>query len=558
MTLLNICIGAEDFKEIRENNYCYVDKTSFIEEMLRVPPPKVSLITRPRRFGKTLTMTMLQEFFDIRQDSRTIFEGLVISRNTALCQKWMNKYPTVFMTLKGVEGRNYDFALSQLSNLLQNVCIKHAYLLESEKVDAVLKERLIALKKGSASETDMASALQLLCRALEAHWEKPVILLIDEYDTPVNCAEQKGYYDDMVSFIRNFLGAALKTNPSLKFAVLTGCLRIAKESIFTGLNNFMCYTLSDVNYADRFGFTEDEVDSLLKDAALSDKKTEFKEWYDGYRFGECTEIYCPWDILMHIFKLQTNPRALPQAYWNNTSSNSIVKTLISRADNKELRNKVERLIDGGYVEEELAEDLTYDIVYDNESNLWTMLYLTGYLTRAPKQPDEELTALVIPNKAVRKIFTSAVSKWFKGSLKNQDLSSFAKALWDGDAAGLEQMLTQILYSTISYFDSAENYYHGFMTGLIRGAGLSICSNDEMGLGRADIVIDDPLNRRAIIIELKYARKPEELEVQAEEALQQIEERKYALGLVPRIKKVLNYGISFWKKESCVRVLETAR
>ena len=558
MASLNILIGIEFFRRVREENHCYVDKTGFIEELLASNQAMVSLITRPRRFGKTLTMTMLQEFFDICQDSRAIFEGLAVSRNTALCQRWMNQYPTVFMTLKGVEGRNYDFALSQISDLLQNICIEHAYLLESEKVAPATKNKLARLYNGETSEKDMASSMRLLCRALEAHWEKPVILLIDEYDTPVNCAEQNGYYNEMIGFMRNFLGAALKTNPSLKFAVLTGCLRIAKESIFTGLNNFKCFGISNSRFADKFGFTPQEVKVLLDRADLSTKETELKEWYDGYRFGGYTEVYCPWDVLQYLSDLQYDAETKPQAYWNNTSSNSIVKTLISRADHRVVRDKIERLIEGGSVQEELAEELTYDTVYKNERNLWTILYLTGYLTKASKQPDNDLTALVVPNKAVRQIFIKTVSRWFEDKIAGSDLSSFAEALWNGNAAGLQQMLTQILYGTISYFDGAENYYHGFMTGLIRGAGLSICSNDEIGLGRADIVIEDSLNRRAIIIELKYTREFKDLEAKAEEALKQIEERKYALGLGPLIKKIINYGIAFWKKESCVKASEVAQ
>ena len=558
MALLDICIGAEDFREIRENSYCYVDKTSFIEEMLRTPPPKVSLVTRPRRFGKTLTMTMLQEFFDIRQDSRAIFNGLAVSRNTALCEKWMNKYPAVFITLKGIEGRNYDFALGQISDLLQNICLEHAYLPESEKLDSVVKEKLAALKRGEASEREMASALMLLCRALKAHWEKPVILLIDEYDTPINCAEQNGYYKDMISFMRSFLGAALKTNPSLKLAVLTGCLRIARESIFTGLNNFKCFGISDSYFADKLGFTAREVKELLDKADLSERKAELKEWYDGYRFGREAEIYCPWDVLQYLSDLQYDPEAQPQAYWNNTSSNSIVKTLINRAVRGDLRHKIEKLIAGGSVEEKLSEELTYDVVYKNERNIWTMLYLTGYLTRSSKQPADGQTSLVIPNKAVRQIFMNTVFSWFEEKIAEDDLSCLAEALWNGDCAGVQKILTQILYSTISYFDSAENYYHGFMTGLVRGAGLSIYSNDESGLGRPDIIIDDFPNGRAVIIELKCAREHEELEAKAEEALRQIEERRYASGLSRYINKVINYGIAFWKKESCVKASETAR
>ncbi|MBQ7502713.1 AAA family ATPase, partial [bacterium] len=293
MAALNILIGGESFKEIRENNCCYVDKTSILEEMLNASLPKVSLITRPRRFGKTLNMTMFREFFDIGRDSRALFEGLAVSRNAGLCEKWMNRFPTVFITLKGVEGRNYDLACGRMSSLLQYLLKEHAYLLESDKTDIDDKEKLTIIKKGEGSEKDMTEALQILCSALEAHWGRPAILLIDEYDVPISCAEQNGYYKEMVGFMRNMLGSALKTNFSLKFAVLTGCLRIAKESIFTGLNNFKCYGISDVQFADKFGFTAEETDWLLNTARLSDKKVLMKEWYDGYRFGNISEIYCP-------------------------------------------------------------------------------------------------------------------------------------------------------------------------------------------------------------------------------------------------------------------------
>ncbi|MBQ7502103.1 AAA family ATPase, partial [bacterium] len=451
MAALNIFIGGDIFRRLREDNCCYVDKTGLIEELLNERTPLVSLITRPRRFGKTLTMTMLQEFFDIRRDSRAMFEGLAIAGNTELCDKWMNRYPTLFLTLKGVEGRNYELACAGMSSLLQGLMIENAYLLESEKIDFDDKAKLSVIKKGAPSENEMAEALQILCRALEAHWGMPAILLIDEYDVPINYAEQNGYYKEMVGFMRNMLGAALKTNTSLKFAVLTGCLRIAKESIFTGLNNFMCYSVSDADYADKFGFTESEVDALLAAANLSDKKPDFKEWYDGYRFGEGTEIYCPWDILAHLVRLQKNPKAAPQAYWNNTSGNAIVRTLINRAG-EAARDKIERLIDGGAVEEDLAEDLTYDIVYESESNIWTMLYLTGYLTKAPEQPDSGLTALVIPNKEVRQIFTGTVSKWFSDTLKDQEFNSFVQALWSGEAETVQATLNDVLYGTISYFD----------------------------------------------------------------------------------------------------------
>ena len=558
MALLNICIGGEFFNRMREEDRCYVDKTRFIEELLVPNQPLVSLITRPRRFGKTLTMTMLRDFFAIDKESKALFEGLAISRNTELCEKWMNQYPTIFLTFKGIEGRNFDSALARMADLLQDICLEHAYLLESQKVDAESKERLSTIKRGVSSENVMAGALKLLCRALETHWERPVILLIDEYDVPINCAEQNGYYREMVDFMRNILGATIKTNKSLKFAVLTGCLRIAKESIFTGLNNFRCYGISDDQFSDKIGFTAQEVEQLLNSANLIDKKNVLQEWYDGYCFGNTTEIYCPWDVLLYIDDLQSNPSAKPKAYWNNTSGNSIVRTLINQAQEATIKQKIERLISGQAIEEELNEELTYDVIYQSENNIWTMLYLTGYLTKTPDQPDNENTSLTIPNKEVLKIFTNTISKWFNESLKKEDLSPFVAALWSGDNAKVQETLTRILYDTISYYDSAENYYHGFMSGLIRGAGLPITSNRESGLGRTDIVAEDGYNKRAIIIELKYAREYRDLEKKAQEGLAQIKDRNYAASLSSQIREVICYGISFWKKESNVAVYKFIR
>ena len=551
MPPLNILIGGESFREIREQHCCYVDKTALLEEMLAETPPKVSLITRPRRFGKTLAITMLQEFFDIRKDSRQIFDGLAVSRNARLCEAWMNTYPTLFLTLKGMEGQDFHEALIFFRELAVRLCSDNGYLLQSPKVPQEDKALLRRVMDRIAEPAELAGSLLLLCRALEAHWGKPAILLIDEYDVPINHAEQNGFYKEMVGFMRNLLGAALKTNPSLKFAVLTGCLRIARESIFTGLNNFRCFGVSDAQFADKFGFTPAEVDAMLSEAGLSDKKPLVQEWYDGYRFGESTEIYCPWDVLLYVSDLQYSHNARPKAYWNNTSGNAIVRTLVEQAGQK-TRKKIEGLISGKPIEEELAEDLTYDLVYESEAHIWTMLYLTGYLTKAPMQPDNGKTALVIPNKEVRQIFTGTISKWFTASLKKQDLSPFVGALWNGDAETLHQELTRILYGTISYYDSAENFYHGFMAGLLSGTGLDAESNQESGLGRADIIIEDGLNKRAVIIELKYAHEYEELDSKAEEALAQIEEKKYAAGLPPHIRKVQAFGIAFWKKECCVK------
>ncbi|MCR5815189.1 MAG: ATP-binding protein [Desulfovibrio sp.] len=557
MASLNILIGGDSFKKIREEQRCYVDKTAFIEEFLAPGQPEVSLITRPRRFGKTLMLTMLQEFFDMRAKERNLFEGLAISQKTQLCDAWMHQYPTLFLTLKGVEGRNYGLALGQMSEVLRSLCIEHAYLLESDTVSPPDKKTFSVLYNGTDAEKNLANALFVLCRALEAHHGKPVILLIDEYDVPINCAEQNGYYEEMVGFMRNMLGAALKTNPSLKFAVLTGCLRIARESLFTGLNNFTCFGISEDFFADKFGFTSGEVDQLLAAINLPGRKKDIQEWYDGYCFGQKRKLYCPWDVLQYIYDLQRNAAAQPKAYWNNTSGNAIVKTLVREASD-DSKNKIETLIGGGSINEVLCEELTYDLIYENESNIWSMLYLTGYLTKAETQPDGEETALVIPNKEVRRIFISTVRQWFNETVRKQDLSCFAQALWNGDANAVQAAISDLLYGTISYHDSAENYYHGFLAGLLRGVGLNAQSNDEHGLGRPDIVIEDGRNRQAIIIELKIAEEFTQLEKKASEGLSQILERRYAAGLQPMICTVINYGIAFWKKECAVKVFKSGR
>ena len=552
MARLNIRVGGDSFRRVREQQYVYVDKTPIIEEMLATVPPEVSLITRPRRFGKTLMMSMLYEFFDISQDNRHLFEGLAISKNAALCEKWMNQYPTVLITFKDIEGNNYDETFEQLTACISDVLIKHTYLLESDKVDPEDREQLTLLKKKTGTRTDLIRSLMVLCRALQSFWGKPVIMLIDEYDVPINNAEQKGYYEDIVNLMRNLLGRGLKSNTSLAFAVLTGCLRIARESIFTGLNNFACYGISHAKFADKFGFTQQEVDSLLQDADMPGKANLIREWYDGYRFGHSTEIYCPWDVLSYLNDLQIDQQAKPLTYWSNTSGNAIVRTLIERAG-PETRDKIGDLLSGLAIEEKLTETLTYDCVYDNEANLWSMLYLTGYLTQAAIQPDDDYTALVIPNKEIKKIFKDTVWQWFDAHLDRNALSPLVSALWDRDSNTVQETFTDILYDTISYHDSSENFYHGFIAGVLRGAGMRVKSNRESGLGRTDVTVTDPRNKRAIIIELKRAVKFEDLDRMADEALAQIEDRKYAAGLPVNFKTILKYGISFWGKECRVKL-----
>ena len=553
-----ILIGGEFFRRIREDNCYYIDKTSFLEELLSSKPPMVSLFTRPRRFGKTLMMTMLRDFFDVRQDSKEIFEGLAISKSEALCDAWMNKHPVIFISLKYVEGMNFKHALGQFRELFSRQCIDASYLLQSNSIEDDEKQNLATLKAGTDDPRLLENSLLILCRALHAHWGKPAILLIDEYDVPLAHAEQTGYYKEMVVFLRNLLGAALKTNPSLQFAILTGCLRIARESIFTGLNNFKCYGISDPKFFDKFGFTPQEVDGLLADAGFSEKKTVMQEWYDGYRFGLGQEIYCPWDILQYVDDLQTDPNAKPQAYWSNTSGNGIIRRFVDRTD-LHVGHKFETLLAGGCVEANITETLTYDSIHSSEDNLWTMLYLTGYLTKAsPEQqeqcgisPDSEMTPLVIPNKEIRKIFTSTIAAWFKDSVKKTDRTELFRTLWDGDAPALSDLLTDQLYATISYYDAHEDYYHAFVAGMLSLSAYDVRSNDESGNGRPDILVFDMPNRRAVIMEIKVAAEYAVMQDAAEAALSQIEDRKYASGLPPRVTQVIKYGVAFCKKECLV-------
>ncbi|MCR5813216.1 MAG: ATP-binding protein [Desulfovibrio sp.] len=395
------------------------------------------------------------------------------------------------------------------------------------------------------------------------HWGKQSIILIDEYDVPIACAERNGYYEKIVSFLRNLFGNALKTNRYLKFAILTGCLRIARESIFTGLNNFKCYGIDDIDYSETFGFTPFEVNDLLAASGFLDKKLLMQEWYDGYRFGKDTEIYCPWDILQYVDDLHSDVDALPKCYWSNTSSNAIIKSFIARTDIN-ITDKIETLLAGGYVEVEIVETLTYDTLHTSEDNLWSLLYLTGYLTKASadqlaawgRKPEDNITFLVIPNKEIRKIFTKEIRALFDETVRKKNLDSFVEAVWSGDTESLQKNLTRMLYETISYHDSSENFYYAFLAGIFKGAGLQILSNRESGIGRSDICIIDSFYKRGVIIETKYADDYSKLDARADEALAQIQAKNYVKGMPPQITSIKLYGISFWKKECVVKIHES--
>ena len=553
MSGVRIKIGGPSFRKIRENSNYYVDKTGFIEEFLNAEPPEVSLITRPRRFGKTLMMNTLYDFFDITQDSRSIFEGLAISKNKALCDKWMNQYPVVLFSLKEMEGKTFQDALNPYITFIADLCRNLAYLQESPKVRPSLKNYLSVLENRTYDHGLLESSLFNVCSALHAHWGKPVIVLIDEYDYPLGRAQNNGYYDDMVTFILKLLGPALKDYNILQFAVLSGGLRVSKESLFSGLNNFQCFGISETRYADKFGFTSEEVDGLLSAAGFSEKKEEIQEWYDGYRFGKNTEIFCPWDILQYISFLQDDPDTLPKAYWENASGNNIIRSFIDRTD-FEADDDIENLLSGGYVACTINEKITYDTLYKSEENFWTLLYLSGYLTKAApdKMKNEDVSPnsgkipLVIPNREIKIIFIQTINSWFDDSMMAIDRKPLFDAFWNGDSKGFQEMFTEIMMSSISYHDYHENYYHAILTGIFIGSGYKARSNPESGLGRPDITVKGKKYTKAAIIEVKHAKSREGMPQAADDALRKIKENIYTAE-VSDFQKVMLWGISFYEK-----------
>ncbi len=562
MSGVRIKIGEEKFRVLRESSSTYVDKTGMIEDFLCDEPADVSLITRPRRFGKTLMMTTLRDFFDISQDSKAIFDGLAISKNKALCDKWMNQYPVIFLTLKEIDAQDFSHAVGQVRALVRSTAIPYSYLLESDKVNMSDKGILQEFLDSKSSRSELEAFLRTLCRALYAHWGRPAIVLIDEYDVPLARAQENGYYRDMVNFIRNILGAALKTNEYLQFGILTGCLRVSKESIFTGLNNFACYGISDFDFADKFGFTSEEVDDLLSAAGFSEKKDAIKEWYDGYRFGDDTEIYCPWDILHYLKTLKKRPAAKPKAYWQNSSGNAIIRDFISNTAFN-VTSKIENLLADGYVTSSINEALTYDSLYESEENFWTLLYLSGYLTTpspdrvkdSDASSESEDLPLVIPNREVRTIFIKNIKSWFNNSMMAMDRKPLFDAFWNGDSEGFQKILSRILLRTISYHDYHENFYHAVLTGIFVGAGWDATSNDESGLGRLDIVIKDSNNSRAAIIEVKRSSSAGEMAGDTVKALSQIKENRYVENFEGPYEKIMFWGIAFHQKFCAARAEE---
>ena len=552
-------IGIDSFEKLRTNDFYYVDKTGFIADLLR-DWGEVNLFTRPRRFGKTLNMSMLKCFFEIGTD-KSLFDGLKIAENKELCAEYQGQFPVIFISLKSVDGLTFEAAAAALRTVIGREASRFQFLRDSDKLtkeDREWYESLIHVDKGLFDMEDelLAGSLKNLSQLLAKHYGRKVVILIDEYDVPLDKAFQGGYYDEMVSLIRNLFGNALKTNDSLQFAVLTGCLRISKESIFTGLNNLKVHTIADPRYEEYFGFTDADVDEMLAFYGLTSHKQVMQDWYDGYQFGKVS-VYCPWDVINYCDLLRADPEAEPENYWANTSGNGIIRRLLQKAD-QTTRDEVEQLINGETIVKTVRQELTYRDIEDSIDNIWSVLYSTGYLTSRGRLPGKQMK-LALPNREVRELFIDLVKDWFREETRadTSRINRFCAAFPKGDVATIQDMLHDYLWDSISVRDTAvrssmkENFYHGMLLGLLQSQESWIVrSNAETGIGYSDISVATP-ERLGIVIELKYAEDGN-LERACAAALAQIEEKKYAEGLRRRgMKKILKYGIAFWEKECMV-------
>ena len=564
MKNLKLPVGIEDFQDIRRNGFYYIDKTGLIEQLLD-SWGKVNLFTRPCRFGKSLNMSMLRYFFEIGTD-KTLFNGLHIMQRKDLCDEYMGRFPVVFLTLKGVDGLTFEKATNKLIKIVALEAERFIFLKNSDKLTDNEKQRYCALVKMqdgkyAMDEDTLESALQTLSELLYRHYGQKVVILVDEYDVPLGKAYQNGYYKEMVSMIRSLFGEALKTNEFLQFAVLTGCLRVSRESIFTGLNNFKIFSITDARFDEQFGFTEDEVGKMLKDYHLEEHLAEMKEWYDGYHFGDA-DIYCPWDVINRVDDLCDTPEAKPKCYWINSSGNALVKRFVSIA-NRTTQDEIEHLIAGEPIEKSVQLDLTYDEIDKSIDNIWSVLFTTGYLTQAD-MTEQGAYKLVIPNKEVRTVYISQIQEWFKQKIADntEQMAYFWKAIEDGNAEIIEQYLNQTLSNTISVFDTKapemekENSYHTFLAGMLTGnTDWVVKSNVEAGEGFADIIIKPQNPNDGIIFELKYSKEASGLDKACERAIKQIGDRRYSEYLKNDGRhNMIFYGIAFYKKR-CKVVVE---
>ena len=552
-----IGVGREDFDEIRKNGSYYVDKTELIYDLVHNMDNAVTLFTRPRRFGKTLNMSMMESFFDITRDSRDVFAGLDIEKHADFCAAWMNQYPVLSISFKDVDGLDFDGAFHQLLSGLADYCKSVEPLCASPGINQADREIFQRVMFQTASLSEVKGFLKILMRMMHAAYGKPVILLIDEYDVPLAKASEKNtaenrYYERMRDVIRGMLSIALKTNEYLKFAVITGCLRIAKESIFTGTNNFASYSVLEDRFSRYFGFTQEEVDKLLAAAGLSDRADVFKDWYDGYVFGR-TSVYCPWDVVNYTAALLYDHDAEPQNYWRNTSGNGVIRDFVNHSD-WGIPDKFEVLMNGGTVTQTISDELTYDKLHESEENLWSILLMTGYLTKADPTVRGRQVELKIPNAEIAGIFEDTVVNLFSDTIDTGRQQELMRLLWAGEADQAAEVLSEFLWDTISYHDYHEDYYHAFMAGLFVGLGYAVDSNRESGLGRFDILVKDRRNRRAMIIEAKKADTQAGMEKSCDEALKQIEEKQYVKRIDPGYKEVICYGIAFFQKSAMIKKL----
>ena len=554
---LKLPVGIDNFEKIRQNGFYYVDKTSLIEQLFS-NWGEVNLFTRPRRFGKTLNMSMLKYFFEIGTD-RSLFDGLHICANEKICSEHMGKYPVIFLSLKNAEGLNFDTAKYQMVELIAREAERFPFLAKDTNLSDRDREKyrvLTAFADGHYQMSDdvLCGSLQTLSELLYKHFNQKTVILIDEYDVPLDKAFQHGYYREMVALIRALFGRALKTNEALAFAVLTGCPRVSKESIFTGLNNFKILSITDSRFDEQFGFTDKEVQKLLADYHLEARFSETKEWYDGYRFGN-VDVYCPWDVINHIDRIKDDPNARPEAYWINTSGNDLVKRFVDKA-NRTTRNEIEQLIAGNAIEKMLRLDLTYDEIDNSIENLWSVLFTTGYLTQAGMTEDGAYR-LVIPNREICEVFKLQIQEWFKKSIfsNTEQLTAFWKAFEEGNTDGVEMYLNRIMSNSISVFDiktgegKKEILYHNLLVGILTGnADWLVKSNVEAGEGFADIIVETEDPNAGIVVELKYTKDYDEMEQACRAALDQINDRRYQEYLLNDGRKDITlYGIAFCKK-----------
>lgn len=546
-------IGIDNFEKIRENDYYYVDKTGMVKDLL-MSGAEVTLFTRPRRFGKSLNMSMLKSFFSIKSKSDELFTGLKILQESEICEKYMGKYPVIFLSLKEISALEYEEARDMLVFAVNELARENQSLLKSSNLSDIDKEVYRKLLDENMNDAVLKNSFKILSDVMRKCCGSKAVILIDEYDVPLSKAYEQGYYNEMTDLIRGFLGQALKSNDNLEFAVLTGCMRISKESIFAGLNNLRICPTTDVNFDEFFGFTDKEVKALLEYYDCSDRYNEIKEWYDGYRFGN-VEVYCPWDVLNYLESLQSNQTSTPQNYWINTSNNEIIKCFVQKADNGTIRREIERLVAGEEIEKEIHQELTYKDMYTSIENMWSVLFTTGYLTQRGTE-DGKTYRLALPNREIRDIYTSQIMSWFKENVEKdgETLASFCKALEDGVPEMVEKILGTYLKKTISIRDTfvqkkmKENFYHGILIGIL---GLKerwgISSNKESGDGYSDIVIETEDMEKGIIIEAKYAEDGN-LEKACEKALEQIKDNHYEEELKDEgIDEILKYGIAFYKK-----------